>query len=259
MLTALIAGIDSEIGSAISMHLQNSDWKVIGTSRRLDKIKPANVFYCDFSNKESIDGAVSEISIEHQNFDVLIIAVGVLDPIGSFEESDPDNWEQGFYVNALGPIRFIRGMIPYLDSKKMPLVISFAGGGVNSAPSRYSSYTNAKIALTKSMEIIAAEIPRICFVSLGTGWIKSPIHMQTLAAGENAGLNRHELLRRIENNEFGDIDSIGRFVLWAFESAGTSISGRNFSLTKDAWGTEKLILELIEDPDKFKLRRFGND
>jgi NAD(P)-dependent dehydrogenase (short-subunit alcohol dehydrogenase family) len=109
------------------------------------------------------------------------------------------------------------------------------------------------------MEIFSAESPEIRFVSLGTGWIKSPIHEQTMVAGSASGLNQKELLQRIEADDFQSIESVSEFILWAFNDAGQSINGRNFSLVHDSWGTPKLVSELENNPDKFKLRRLGNE
>ena len=37
------------------------------------------------------------------------------------------------------------------------------------------------------------------------------------------------------------------------------ISGRDFTVTFDKWGTEELAKRLDEEPDMYKLRRYGND
>ena len=259
MFTALIAGIDSAIGASVAQRLTLQGWKIYGTSRRLLDKDSANIFSCDFAQKESIDSCLDQLSSEETTFDLIVFCVGVLNPIGEFEFVDPNDWEENFYINALGPMRFLRGSMKMAKSSKNPLVVTLAGGGINTAPTHYSAYTISKVALTKAMEILSAESPEIRFISLGTGWIKSPIHEQTLAAGNASGLNEKELLRRIETDDFQSIDSVSEFILWAFNEAGQSITGRNFSLVHDSWGTSKLVSELENNPDKFKLRRLGNE
>ncbi len=259
MFTALIAGIDSSIGASVAQHLSLQGWKIFGTSRRPLVDESKNVFYSDFSNKDSIDDCINSLLGEEISLDLIVFCVGILNPIGEFKFTNPNDWEENFYINVLGPIRFLRGSMKIIKSSKSPLVITFAGGGINSAPTNYSAYTISKVALTKAMEIFSAEYPEIRFVSLGTGWIKSPIHDQTLAAGNTSGENQKELLRRLEVDDFQSIESVSEFILWAFNEAGQSITGRNFSLVKDSWGTTKLVSELEDDPDKFKLRRVGNE
>jgi NAD(P)-dependent dehydrogenase (short-subunit alcohol dehydrogenase family) len=259
VLTALIAGIDSAIGGSIAEHLSLQGWTIFGTSRRPLDGDSTKIFSCDFAHKESIDDCINKLLSEDISLDLIVICVGILNPIGNFEFANPDYWEESFYVNALGPIRFLRGSMKMINSSKSPMIITFAGGGINSAPARYSAYTISKVALTKAMEIFSAESEKIRFVSIGTGWIKSPIHDQTLAAGEASGANQKELLRRIEINDFQSIESVSEFILWAFNDAGRSVTGRNFSLVHDSWGTPKLVSELENNPDKFKLRRVDNE
>ena len=259
MFTALIAGIDSAIGASIAQHLSLQGWKIFGTSRRPLGKDSTNVFHCNFAEKDSIDDCIKHLLSEDISLDLIVFCVGILNPIGDFKFANPNDWENNFYINALGPIRFLRGSINIINSSKSPLIITFAGGGINSAPKNYSAYTISKVALTKAMEIFSAENPEIRFVSLGTGWIKSPIHDQTLAAGNLSGAIHKELLRRIEIDDFQGIETVSEFILWAFNEAGPSITGRNFSLVHDSWGSTKLVSELENNPDKFKLRRIGNE
>ena len=260
MSTALIAGIDSVIGELIASSLLNDAWKVLGTSRRDETIKTkSNSFFCDFSDRKSIDKCVSSIIQFSPKIDLLILAVGVLDPIGKYHDVDFDKWEEGFYINCIGPLRFINKLLPSLKNQNKSMVLTFAGGGINSSPERFFSYTLSKVALTKSMELLAAEEPNVRFVSLGTGWIDTPIHKQTVRAGDSAGIVGSETRRRIQSNDFVDINEISKFVQWAYKEAPHTISGRNFSLKNDRWSTSELNDRLQGDSDLYKLRRYGND
>ena len=260
MSTALIAGIDSVIGELISSSLLNDAWKVLGTSRRDETIKTkSNSFFCDFSDSKSIDKCVSSIIQFSPKIDLLILAVGVLDPIGKYHDVDFDKWEEGFYINCIGPLRFINKLLPSLKNQNKSMVLTFAGGGINSSPERFFSYTLSKVSLTKSMELLAVEEPNVRFVSLGTGWIDTPIHKQTVRAGDSAGIVGSETKRRIQSNDFVDINEISKFVQWAYKEAPHAISGRNFSLKNDRWSTSELNDRLQGDSDLYKLRRYGND
>ena len=258
--TALIAGIDSAIGESIASNLLNDGWKVLGTSRRDETIKKnSNYFFCDYSDSESIDKCVSSIIQFSPEIDLLILAIGVLDPIGKFCDVDFDKWEESFYINCIGPLRFINRLLPSLKKQNNPMVLTFAGGGINSSPERFFSYTLSKVALTKSMELLSSEEPDIRFVSLGTGWINTPIHKQTVSAGDSAGIVGSETKRRIQSNDFIDMNEISKFVKWAYKDAPHTISGRNFSLKNDRWSTSELNNRLQGDSDLYKLRRYGND
>ena len=108
------------------------------------------------------------------------------------------------------------------------------------------------------MELLASEIPSIKFVSLGTGWMDTPIHTQTLEAGGAAGDAYFDTLKRLEMNNFGKPTDLLNFVDWAISAEKEIVSGRNFSLQGDPWSDQKLSEELKKDTSMFKLRRFRN-
>jgi len=255
----LIAGVDSAIGKSIANSLDSNDWIVFGTTRRNNSLKMGKNFYCDFQNQESIDECCLDINEQVPGIDLLVIAVGLLEPIGSFINIDFDAWESCFYINCLGPLRFINKVLPQLNRQPNSMVITFAGGGINSSPKQYSGYTLSKIALTKAMELLSSEEPKIKFISLGTGWVDTPIHQQTLNAGANAGSAYGETLRRYESKDFVDINKIMDFIKWAESESIEVMSGRNFSLRNDDWSKNAFRNKLLESDDFYKLRRYGND
>ena len=46
---------------------------------------------------------------------------------------------------------------------------------------------------------------------------------------------------------------------WLINADRKAVSGRNFSVVFDKWGSDPLIKKLLEDPNMYKLRRNGND
>ena len=259
MSNAFIAGIDSAIGDHLASALSDLHWSVLGSSRRAVSQKQEGIYFCDFSSQDSVDSCVGALCSEIIKVDLLVLSVGVLKPIGLFNEVSFDDWEESFRVNCLNQLRLIHGMLRKSLLKENAMILTFAGGGINSAPTNYSSYTISKIALAKSMEILAAEFPNKKFVSLGTGWIKSPIHNQTLEADISAGENLAELNRRLLENDFQSVEAVSDFVLWAYGQNVKSTSGRNFSLAFDNWKNPELVARLEIDNNMYKLRRFGND
>lgn len=261
MMRALIAGMDSAIGSHVSKYLAANSWEICSTTRKLSYVNDESVFYCDFTLPESIDECTSKIRKVFPEINLLVIAIGLMNPIGNFGNCEFNQWEKTFYVNCTGPLRFINRLLPCLRMQENSMVLTFAGGAVNSAPKFYTSYNLSKISLVKSMELLSGEESKIKFISLGTGWINTPIHLQTINAKESLGESEilAETERRYMLNEFVNIDSINDFIKWSYFDAPLSISGRNFSLVNDNWRSGKLIDALNQDPNMYKLRRFKND
>jgi NAD(P)-dependent dehydrogenase (short-subunit alcohol dehydrogenase family) len=263
MKKAIIAGIDSGLGSMLASHLASNGWKISGTTRRtgegsMEYPTDFDIYNCDFLSAKSIDTCVSEILTIHKDWQVLILAIGVLAPIGEFTSTSFEQWQNSFYVNFLGQMSFIQKLLQNSSNTSNCLVMTFAGGGTNGPTPNFSSYTLAKISLIKAMELLASEVPNTKFISLGTGWMDTPIHSQTLEAGAVAGDAYIETIERLELNNFGKPTDLLNFVDWVISAEKEIVSGRNFSLQGDPWGDKQLSEELKEDTNMFKLRRYKN-
>lgn len=256
MLQALIVGHDSELGRMIGDHLENLGWSVFGTTRRTNQVNH-NRFYLDASDPRSISIAANEFMECAKDWDLLVVAIGVLNPLGKISEVNFEQWRQSIEINFVSQVDVIQEMVGRVSKlpAKSRKVLTFAGSGTNSAPVNFSAYTLSKIALIKATEILAIEHPETIFLSLGTGWMRSPIHQQTLLAGELAGAAYSETKRRLEENEFGDPIQLKEFIDWYLAVNDSRISGRNIALQGDTWTDENFLDSLTSSDDSFKLRR----
>jgi NAD(P)-dependent dehydrogenase (short-subunit alcohol dehydrogenase family) len=256
MSRALIIGYDSELARSIGSHLEENDWLVFGTSRRQDAISDS-VFFLDARDSISISSAMKLFMETAHDWDLLVLAIGSLNPVGRITNIDFEEWKESFEVNFVNQLLIIKTMIELSSSLSLKnrRILTFAGSGTNSAPKNFSAYTLSKIALIKATELLAAENPEYTFISLGTGWMKSPIHRQTINAGLLAGDAYFETLRRIENDHFGDPSQLMKFIDWFLECKDRRISGRNISLQGDDWEDPYFIESLVSSDDRFKLRR----
>lgn len=256
MFRALIVGYDSELGKAIGSHLENKGWSVFGTSRRPESVCDS-IFFLDARDTKSIHSALSVFLANAQDWDLIVLALGVLNPVGRITDINFEEWSESFDVNFLNQVLIIKTMIEMTSTlpEKNRRILTFAGSGTNSAPKNFSSYVLSKIALIKATELFAAEYPEFTFLSLGTGWMKSPIHQQTLNAGLMAGEAYAETKRRLESGDFGDPLQLTSFIDWYLKCNDPGISGRNVALQGDDWSNGNFLDELTASQDSFKLRR----
>ena len=250
-------GHDSELGGIATNHLKSEGWQVIGTSRRQNNSISDGVFHCDLGNRNSITSACSDVLGDGVGFDLVILSIGQLSPVGRISEIDFEAWNSSFDVNFVNQVFFIREIIKNLSSLGYSgtKFLSFAGSGTNSAPVNFSAYTLSKIALIKSMELFSVEFPNYYFLSLGTGWMKSAIHNQTLDAGPIAGESYFETVRRISEDDFGSPSLFSDFLDWYISLSDTQISGRNVALQGDDWKEPEFIPRLKATSNSYKLRR----
>jgi len=261
METAIIAGHDSGFAQIIIPELISQQWRVISTSRRpqiSEHFGKNNLIYsCDFTNRESIDDCISQMSQHCSDWKLLVLSIGMLNPIDLLSKCPFDEWEQSIQVNFINQLYFIQVLLNSTDLRVDRKILTFAGSGTNSAPVNFSAYTLSKIALIKAMELLAAEYPSQTFVSLGTGWMNTPIHQQTLDAGARAGIVLFETVRRKASDDFGKFQMLLDFIVWVLSTPRELISGRNFSLQGDDWQSRDFIDKLGNSSQTFKLRRMN--
>ncbi|QWD96911.1 SDR family oxidoreductase [Polynucleobacter sp. MG-6-Vaara-E2] len=263
---AIIAGISSDIGISLLKDWADKGWDVYGTYRKKSKEltdledKLGGILSCDFSNSQDVDSAVAKIESKVRNWDVLVMAPGLQDPVGLFADCNFDDWTNSIMVNFVNQIRFVHRIIGSrnMQSDATPSVIFFAGGGTNNAPTHYSAYIASKIALMKMTELLSVEIPDTKFVILGPGWVKTKIHDSTLNAKSKAGSNYERTIDMFSKDEWVPMSSVISCCNWLIDSQKELLTGRNFSLVFDKWGTEDLNARLENDKDLYKLRRYGN-
>lgn len=265
MRQAIVAGVTSGIGSALTGHLSANDWAVAGTYREPVSFSIRNdvlqTFVCDFANPESITRASTQIADHTAPWDLLVLAPGSMLPIATFESVDFEAWSRSFYVNLIGQLQFVHQLIRHANrsTKKLPLCLFFAGGGVNSAPASYSAYVVARIALIKATEMLDAEIDDITFSILGPGWVRTKIHEQTLSSETAPNSVVDETRRRLAADDFVPMAKVLDAIDWLIDQPKCVVGGRNFSVAGDAFGDEALVSLLLDKRDAFRLRRANND
>jgi len=265
--SAIVISASSDIGTAICTRWKSDGWEVCGSYRTKSAATEeltelgVKLFYCDLSDSISIRDACSGLVELCPQWDALVMCPGTQAPIGAFIDCGFDDWEASLKVNFSSQLRIIHQLLPARHTQTVldPIVVLFAGGGTNSAPPNYSAYTISKIALIKMCELLDAEIPDTRFTIVGPGWVKTKIHKNTLKAGAPVGVNYQRTIDKLAGNDCTPMDEILDCFDWLVDAPRELVSGRNFSVVFDKWGNEALSKMLAENPDMYKLRRYGND
>jgi NAD(P)-dependent dehydrogenase (short-subunit alcohol dehydrogenase family) len=266
MSTVFVLGITSDIGRELAARFAAQGWTVVGTHRAGGNLAgvPAagRLLPCDLASRESVDALLAACRAQNLVWDLLVVAAGTEEPIGSFWECDPEEWDAGIAVNALAPLRIVRGLYPLRRTGDQPSVAFFSGAGTNGAAPAYSAYCAAKIFLIKMCELLDAESPDTSFFIIGPGIVRTKIHDQTLRAPHRSGPNYRKVTDFLGSAAPGTShDDIFACLQWCLAAGKATVGGRNISLVQDAWrqGGERLARQLRHDPDQYKLRRHGND
>ena len=265
---AIVVSASSDIGTAMCLRWAGAGWDVIGTYRteapgaKALENSGVRLVRCDLSEAAAVGRAGAELRSLCPRWDVLVLAPGTQEPVGPFEECEFDEWQHSVQVNFSGQLHIIHELLPVRNrtSPHGSCVLFFAGGGTNNAVLNYSAYTVSKIALIKMTELLAAELPDTRFAIVGPGWVKTKIHGSTLRAGRGCcGENYDRTVAKLAGDECTPMADVLDCCDWLIEQPPDVVSGRNFSVVHDRWGSAELAERLRDDQDLYKLRRSGNN
>lgn len=251
-------GIGSVIGGYVATRLKQDGWSVVGTARKETELGSGydGVTRCNLEDSRSIETALESLRILADGWSLLFIAAGTMQPIGKFFDVSASEWERGFQVTALGPLRLLRDLWSVRSLTATPTVCFLAGGGTNNDFPNYSAYCIAKIVLIKLTELLQSEEPSTKFVIIGPGYVRTPIHGETMSAGEAAGKNRKRT-ERLLKGAGTDLERIYRHILACHEGPLEKLGGRNFSTVHDDWELGSIVATIEQSPsDAYRLRRF---
>jgi len=153
-MNAIILGDHSDIAKAIKPMLEKDGYTVSGWSR--DQELPSVVW------------------------DLLIIAIGKVAPVGLWHEQGHERWDECVRSNLLLPLKLLRRI--WNLHKPNATVIWFAGSNPQKIMDGYSAYNVSKMAVLKLVEQLDHETPDCKFVAFGPGYAKTKIHEATLKA-----------------------------------------------------------------------------
>jgi NAD(P)-dependent dehydrogenase (short-subunit alcohol dehydrogenase family) len=265
--TVFILGITSDIGKALAQRYLRDGYAVVGTYRNLEGLQylssqaSVDLLHCDVAEVDSVRSAIREYSRLSRTWDVFISCVGTLEPIGGFFDSDFEAWERSVILNSTAQLRVLHALYPYRRQDQVSHAVYFAGGGTNNPFTNYSAYCVSKILLIKMCELLDDETNDLNVFIVGTGWVRTKLHIQTVNNAPRAGQNYQRTVEFMESNNPGtSYDDIYNCINWCVKQGRAIIGGRNFSVVHDPWrqGGETLARQLLGDFNKFKLRRFKN-
>lgn len=259
----IIVGASSDIGAQLAHHYVERGAAVVGTYRspslQVADLEKGGVKMVPLDIASGKDVAAFAETLKKDGFtwDVFISAPGTLEPIGKFFDLDFDAWENSVQTNSTSQLRVLHALYQARNPSKPSKTIFFAGGGTNSPFDNYSAYCVGKLLLIKMMELLDSEYPEIDASIIGTGWVNTKIHKQTLAAGAAAGenLEKTRAFLDIGDSAGSPIEMVAECIDWCLAAPRAAVGGRNFSMAHDPWKEQRLIGELSADKERYKLRR----
>ncbi|MEE4172643.1 MAG: SDR family oxidoreductase [Xanthomonadales bacterium] len=165
MNNAIITGANRGIGLELTRQLLDRGWRVTALCRSVSDALAALetrgpgltvISGFDVTDQASIDGLADRLPAE--SLDLLINNAGILEGM-DLEEIDPESIRRQFEVNALGPLRVTRALLPALgQGAKVALVTSRMGSIADNTSGGSYGYRMSKAALNAAGKSLAHDL-----------------------------------------------------------------------------------------------------
>ena len=179
--TDLITGANRGLGLEFAKQYHAAGWNVIGTAREPDKATDlkalgVKIEILDVADQKSVDALGSRL--KDQSIDLLINNAGVGSEGSNLSEVKMADFERVMNVNALGPVRVTKALLPNLRAGKSKTIVSISSGLGSIAENDgggFPGYRESKAALNMFMRSLAGELKKDGFICIpmSPGWVKT--------------------------------------------------------------------------------------
>jgi NAD(P)-dependent dehydrogenase (short-subunit alcohol dehydrogenase family) len=139
----------------------------------------------DVSQTADCQRLVAETVQAFGQIDAVVNNAGVLAPIASIADGDPQQWKKSWAVNLLGPFMLTQAALPHLRQSRGRVVNVSAGAAVNVYPA-WAAYSSAKAGLNHFTRILAAEEPEITAIAFRPGVIDTAMQAHIRREGADS-------------------------------------------------------------------------
>ncbi|MEM9797202.1 MAG: SDR family oxidoreductase [Pseudomonadota bacterium] len=177
--TVLITGASRGIGAAAARAFADAGCNVALLARGTDAIAElageigdrALAIPCDVARWQEVARATEAVVQTFGRLDVVIANAGVIEPIASLAESDPDAWASVIDVNLTGAYHTIRAALPIMLAQGDGTIITVSSGAAHRPLAGWSHYCTSKAAakmLTEAVHLENGDTIRVMGLSPGT-------------------------------------------------------------------------------------------
>lgn len=234
----VITGGARGIGRAIAQSCQKSGFEVVIAARsKKDLDESAKLFPCttvqaDVSKAGDLVQLMKAASGKGPIYG-LVCAAGVYGPMGTFKDSNFEEWQKAIDINLTGTARSIHAALPYM--KPNSRIVLFSGGG-QGGMSNFSAYTTSKGGIWRLTETLGAELAKdeIYLNAMAPGAVNTKLLDDLLAAGpKKVGEEIYQKSLEQKKNGGQGADKAAALTLFLLSEQAKGLYGKTISAVWD--------------------------
>ncbi|WP_343695421.1 SDR family NAD(P)-dependent oxidoreductase [Flavobacterium sp.] len=210
--TAVVTGISSGIGLALTKKLLNENYNVIGTTRsgKLEDFSHPNlkVIPLEATSQESRDNAISEILAITTDVDLLVNNAGIA-PDAFSNQPDLDSFTETINTNVTSVIFFTESLLKNIKTSGKIAFISSSMGLLKNAAPNGTAYRISKNAINMYAAMLATRVveKQIIVTPIHPGWVQTKLggNQAPFTTKDSADGIYNAILLNTESGKFWDI------------------------------------------------------
>ena len=233
---AMITGASRGIGEAAARLFAQEGAKVCLLARSRDEIAQiagdigdaALAIPCDVSRFWELEAAVNACVETFGRLDIVINNAGVIEPIASMAESDPDAWGHVIDINLKGVYYGMRAALPVMAAAGGGTIITISSGAAHNALDGWSHYCTSKAGAAMLTKCLHKEAVRngIRAMGLSPGTVATQMQREIKASGVNP-------VSQLEWTDHIPADWPAKCLLWMCSKDSDEFLGEEISLREE--------------------------
>lgn len=235
--TVLITGASRGIGAEAGRVFAAAGANVILLARSADAVAAladeigpqAVALGADVSRYADMEGAVQSALDRFGGLDVLIGNAGVIEPIASLAEADPDDWGHVIDINLKGVFYGMRAAVPAMRQSGGGSVLTISSGAAHNPLEGWSHYCTSKAgaAMLTSCLDMEERANGIRAMGLSPGTVATQMQREIKASGINP-------VSELDWSDHIPPDWPARTLLWMCSADADEFIGSEISLRDEA-------------------------
>lgn len=233
---AMITGASRGIGEAAARLFAEEGAKVCLLARSRDEIAQiagdigdaALAIPCDVSRFWELEAAVNACVETFGRLDIVINNAGVIEPIASMAESDPDAWGHVIDINLKGVYYGMRAALPVMTAAGGGTIITISSGAAHNALDGWSHYCTSKAGAAMLTKCLHKEAVGngIRAMGLSPGTVATQMQREIKASGVNP-------VSQLEWTDHIPADWPAKCLLWMCSKDSDEFLGEEISLREE--------------------------
>lgn len=187
--SVVITGASRGIGAETARAMAAAGAQVALLARNADAIAElageigpnALAIPCDVARYWEVETAINAATREFGGLDILINNAGVIEPIASLSQVDPDGWGQVIDINLKGVFYGMRAALPVM--KAGATIITISSGAAHNALEGWGAYCTSKAGAAMLTACAHRENPQLRIMGLSPGTVATQMQRDIKASG----------------------------------------------------------------------------